>query len=41
MGISCKPVGKMASVMRKVDNQIAKEKAEKVVHKTKKRKKDE
>lgn len=27
MGITCKPVGKMASMLRKLDNEQAKEKA--------------
>ena len=40
MGITCKPVGKMASLLRKVDIHIAKEKAEKVVHKSKKSNKE-
>lgn len=37
MGITCKPMGKMKSIMRKLDNELAKEKAEKAA---KSRKKD-
>lgn len=36
MGITCKPMGKMKSIMRKLDNELAREKAEKTAKSRKK-----